>query len=148
MSVSAAAHGFFEPRSSRIFVLPALLSATLRQSPSNLNIYNAIKYSPDGGAVEVELQEEQASCSAILSVRDHGMGIPSYQQGAIFSRFVRADNARDSNIGGTGLDLSLCRELIERHNGRIWFEPVENKGSTFYVSLPLAVAAESASDVV
>jgi two-component system sensor histidine kinase VicK len=76
------------------------------------------------------------------------MGIPSSQQGAIFSRFVRPDHARDSTIGGTGLGLSLWRELIERHNGRICFESVENKGSTFYVSLPLAVAAESASDGV
>jgi signal transduction histidine kinase len=70
-------------------------------------------------------------------VRDFGIGIPAHQQRRIFSRFMRADNAHAHNIGGTGLGLYLCRELVERHDGRIWFESVEGQGSTFYVSLPL-----------
>jgi len=103
---------------------------------SNL-ISNAIKYSPEGGEVEIAACEDRKANTALLSVRDYGIGIPAHQQGRIFSRFMRADNAHAHNIGGTGLGLYLCRELVERHDGRIWFESVEGQGSTFYVSLPL-----------
>ena len=109
----------------------------IEQVLSNLT-NNAIKYSPDGGDIEISLQDDQKARAALLSVRDHGIGIPANQQGRIFSRFMRADNAHAYNIGGTGLGLYLCRELIERHGGRIWFESVEGQGSTFCVSLPLA----------
>jgi signal transduction histidine kinase len=72
-----------------------------------------------------------------LAVRDRGIGIPRQQRDAIFGRFVRADNARQSRVEGTGLGLFLCRELVELHGGRIWFESAEGRGSTFFVSLPL-----------
>ncbi|HZS79749.1 MAG TPA: ATP-binding protein [Ktedonobacteraceae bacterium] len=98
---------------------------------------NAIKYSPDGGKIEVKLREDDEHAQAILSIRDYGIGIPENQQSRIFSRFMRADNTRARNIGGTGLGLYLSRELVERQGGRIWFESVEGQGSTFYVSLPL-----------
>jgi signal transduction histidine kinase len=75
--------------------------------------------------------------SALLSIQDHGIGIPEQQHGRIFSRFMRADNTHMYDIQGTGLGLYLCRELVERHAGRIWFKSVEGEGSTFYVSLPL-----------
>ena len=108
----------------------------IEQVMSNL-ISNAIKYSPDGGKIEVTVLEDKKVNTALLCVRDYGIGIPAYQQGRIFSRFMRADNAHAHNIGGTGLGLYLCRELVERHNGRVWFESIEGQGSTFYVSLPL-----------
>ena len=100
---------------------------------------NAIKYSPQGGPVEVEISsdiqgEEEV---ALLSVRDHGMGIPAQQQARIFGRFTRAENARTTEIAGTGLGLYLSRELVERNGGRIWFESTEGVGSTFFVTLPL-----------
>ena len=101
-------------------------------------INNAIKYSPEGGDIDVAVREDLEANTAILSVHDYGIGIPVHQQANIFGRFVRADNARTREIGGTGLGLYLCRELVERHDGRIWFESVEGQGSTFYVSLPLA----------
>jgi signal transduction histidine kinase len=108
----------------------------IEQVVSNL-ISNAIKYSPNGGNVEIAVRKDKDSTRALLSVHDYGIGIPAHQQGRIFSRFMRADNAHAHNIGGNGLGLYLCRELVERHDGRIWFESVEGQGSTFYVSLPL-----------
>jgi signal transduction histidine kinase len=106
----------------------------IEQVITNL-ISNAIKYSSEGSQILVTLQEAQDAGVAIISVSDEGIGIPENQQSRIFSRFFRADNANALGIEGTGLGLYLCRELVERHGGRIWFESVEGKGSTFYVSL-------------
>ncbi len=100
-------------------------------------IGNAIKYSPDGGTIDVTISEDRAQLFALLSIKDTGIGIPVEQQARVFGRFVRGDNARAYGIGGTGLGLYLSRELVERHNGRIWFESTEGKGSTFTISLPV-----------
>ena len=108
----------------------------IEQVMSNL-LNNAIKYSPDGGTIEITACEKPATSQALLSICDHGIGIPQEQQSRIFGRFERADNARMREIKGTGLGLYLCRELVERQGGRIWFESTEGQGSTFYVLLPL-----------
>src|SRR5262249_6340151 len=83
----------------------------MEQVLSNL-LGNAIKYSPDGGLIETSLRQEEGNQCTVLSIRDYGIGIPVQQQAQIFGRFVRADNARTYGIGGTGLGLYLCRELI------------------------------------
>jgi signal transduction histidine kinase len=103
---------------------------------------NAIKYSPEGGSIEVMIQEDAEEQMVQLSIRDSGIGIPVEQQAQIFGRFIRADNARTYGIGGTGLGLYLCRELIERQCGRIWFESAEGEGSTFSVALPVSISGE------
>jgi signal transduction histidine kinase len=78
------------------------------------------------------------SCFSVFSsIRDRGIGIPVGQQAHIFGRFVRAENARASEIMGTGLGLFLSRELVERHGGHLWFESTEGAGSTFFVALPM-----------
>jgi len=100
-------------------------------------IGNSIKYSPDGGTIDIAISEDCEQHHALLRIQDHGIGIPVQQQARVFSRFVRADNARAYGIGGTGLGLYLSRELVERHDGRIWFESAENQGSTFYIAFPL-----------
>jgi signal transduction histidine kinase len=111
----------------------------MEQVLSNL-ISNAIKYSPEGGPIEVTIAEDSERQEALLSVRDHGIGIP-VQQAQIFHRFVQADNARVYGIEGTGLGLYLCRALVERHGGRIWCESVEGQGSIFFIRLPIASPA-------
>jgi signal transduction histidine kinase len=116
-------------------ILP-LDSQRIEQVLSNL-IGNAIKYSLDEGAIEIMLREEGAAERVVLSVRDHGIGIPTQQQASIFGRFMRADNARAYGISGTGLGLYLSRELVELHGGHIWFESTEGQGSTFFLALPI-----------
>lgn len=108
----------------------------MEQVLSNL-ISNAIKYSPEGGPIEIALGEDVERQGVILSVRDHGIGISVQQQEQIFHRFVQADNGRAYGIEGTGLGLYLCRALVERHEGRIWFESIEEQGSTFFIALPI-----------
>jgi two-component system, OmpR family, phosphate regulon sensor histidine kinase PhoR len=110
----------------------------IEQVITNL-INNAIKYSPQGGDVAITVGEDREAGVAQICVRDHGIGIPAYQQAHIFGRFVRADNARDQGISGTGLGLYLCRGLVERHGGQIWFESREGQGTAFTFALPLAM---------
>lgn len=112
----------------------------MEQVLSNL-VGNAIKYSPEGGAIEVTIRAEHETHEALLSVCDQGIGIPLREQAQVFERFVRAGNAQAYGIRGTGLGLYLCRELIEEHGGRIWLESAVGQGSTFFVALPLATKA-------
>jgi len=97
-------------------------------------ITNAIKYSPEGGRIDLTLREDPQADTVELCVEDQGIGIPARQQARIFGRFERADNAR--KIDGTGLGLYICRALVEQHGGRIWFESLEDQGSTFFIALP------------
>lgn len=106
----------------------------IEQVLTNL-IGNAIKYSPQGGPVVITLEAERVTGTITLSVQDHGIGIATRQQGQIFGRFMRADNAVAWGISGTGLGLYICRELVERHGGQLWFESQEGKGSTFFLAL-------------
>jgi signal transduction histidine kinase/GAF domain-containing protein len=125
---------------SIVTTLPSLVvyadPGRIEQVLSNL-IGNAIKYSPDGGPIEITLWEAMDTQEARLSVRDGGIGIPEKDQARIFGHFARASNADTYKISGTGFGLYLCRELIARHNGRIWFESKEGQGSTFFMALPL-----------
>jgi PAS domain S-box-containing protein len=104
----------------------------VRQVLVNL-VENAIKYSPDGG--EVEVGAEASEDSVRFHVRDEGLGVAPEEQERIFEKFYRADPQMTRGVGGTGLGLYICRELINRMDGRIWVEPNKEKGSTFYFEL-------------
>ncbi|MDT2736208.1 cell wall metabolism sensor histidine kinase WalK [Enterococcus pseudoavium] len=95
---------------------------------------NAIKYSPDGGKIEVHLIETHNN--VVLSISDEGLGIPKKDLEKVFERFYRVDKARARKQGGTGLGLAISKEVMKAHQGQIWVESVEGKGSTFYISLP------------
>jgi signal transduction histidine kinase len=96
---------------------------------------NAVKYTPGGGQIEVELRA--AGRMATVSVRDTGIGIDTADIYHIFERFFRADKARSRELGGTGLGLSIGRWIAEAHGGEIRVTSELGKGSTFEVYLPL-----------
>jgi signal transduction histidine kinase len=96
--------------------------------------------------VTITIWEEAAAKAVGISLRDSGIGIPQHQHAQIFGRFMRADNAQAWGISGTGLGLYICRELVERHGGHLWFESEEGEGSTFFVTLPMITDQEN-SDV-
>jgi PAS domain S-box-containing protein len=109
-------------------------------------IGNAIKYSPQGGPIQIRLWQEENEHLAHLSVQDRGIGIPEHEHGQIFGRFMRADNARARGINGTGLGLYLSRELALQHGGALWFQSTEGVGSTFFLTLPLATETDQSQD--
>jgi len=114
----------------------------LRQVLINL-IDNAVKYSPEGGRVAVEI--EPLPHSVRVAIRDEGIGIPRGEQQRIFGKFYRVDPQLSRGVGGTGLGLYICRELVRRMQGRVWVASTEGEGSTFYVDLPLAESPVPAS---
>jgi len=105
----------------------------LRQVLTNL-IDNAVKYSPDGGQVEIRLAAEDGEC--LIQVADEGLGIPSSELERIFEKFYRLDPQQTRGVGGSGLGLYICRELVERMNGRIEVDSEPGRGSRFTVALP------------
>jgi signal transduction histidine kinase len=107
----------------------------VRQVLTNL-VDNAIKYSPDGGPVEVEVTRRDHALR--FSVRDRGLGIAQAEQRRIFEKFYRVDPNLTRGVGGTGLGLYICRELVRRMHGTIWVESREREGSLFTFELPVA----------
>ncbi len=97
-------------------------------------LHNAVKFSPDGGEVTVRVRP--AAEEVVVSVEDHGIGIPKADQARVFERFYKADKARRRG-GGTGLGLSIARHVVEAHGGRIRVESEEGRGSTFSFALPV-----------
>lgn len=107
----------------------------VHQAFSNL-ISNAIKYSPEGSEVTLDARLEGSNVT--LSVKDNGVGIPSESLDRIFDMFYRVEGAFTRQITGTGLGLALVKEIVSAHNGRVWVESTLGKGSTFFISLPVA----------
>jgi signal transduction histidine kinase len=97
-------------------------------------VSNAVKYSPEDTAVQVEVYQRHDM--AVIQVQDQGQGIAKEQQKHIFEMFYRAPNVQSSKPG-LGLGLAISKDIVERHNGRIWYESEQGKGSTFVVELPI-----------
>jgi PAS domain S-box-containing protein len=106
-----------------------------RQVLVNL-VENAMKYSPDGGRVQVGVEARDDLVR--FSVRDEGLGIAPEDQDRIFEKFYRADPQMIRGVGGTGLGLYICKELVARMGGRIWAEANDGKGSAFFFELQAA----------
>ncbi len=109
-------------------------SDKIKQVWQNL-ISNATKYTNEGKSIALSVDENDAK-DYIFCVKDEGIGIPKDQQGQIFAKFFRANNATLQESDGTGLGLYIAREIIRAHGGEMWFESEEGKGTKFYFSLP------------
>ncbi|MFH0906973.1 MAG: ATP-binding protein [bacterium] len=96
---------------------------------------NAVSYTQKGGNVTVEMKYDNMNIEVM--VKDTGIGIPIEQQNRIFTKFFRADNAVLSETEGTGLGLFMCKNIIEAHGGKIWFESKQGQGSVFDFILPV-----------
>lgn len=117
---------------------------TLNADPNIMTIIidnllsNAFKYSPPG-KTEIEITIKKENDSFFLSVKDNGIGIPSKDEGKIFEKLFRADNAVSANSDGTGIGLYMIRKIIvDGLGGKIWFNSKENEGTTFFVSFSIS----------
>jgi signal transduction histidine kinase len=109
--------------------------AKVRQVLLNL-LSNSTKFTPDGGKLKVEAAREDSWCR--VSVIDNGIGIRKEDQEKIFESFRQVDTPLHGNESGTGLGLTIAKQIVEKHGGRIWVESEYGKGSKFSFTLPLA----------
>ncbi len=115
--------------------LPAVLADATRVQQVVVNLlHNAIKFTPSGGGVTVNVTKQDREIQFAIS--DTGIGIAAEDLPRIFERFYKVDRSRATS--GTGLGLAISRHLVEAHGGRIWAESAVEKGSTFYFTIPLA----------
>ncbi|MGA2555794.1 MAG: ATP-binding protein [Verrucomicrobiota bacterium] len=103
---------------------------------------NAIKYTPGGGAISLQVQARGGK--AVLEVADTGIGIPASALPHVFERFFRVDKARSREAGGAGLGLAIVKSICLAHGGKVEVESVESRGSRFRVELPLAASTNGA----
>lgn len=96
---------------------------------------NAIKYTPDNGTITLEIKKQKEKIK--VRVKDNGVGIPKKDQEKLFSKFFRAENVKKMETDGNGLGLFIANNIIKKHNGKIFFESEEGKGTEFYFYLPL-----------
>ena len=96
---------------------------------------NAIRYTKPGGKIIIDIIKRSKEIE--IRIKDTGIGIPSIQENRVFSKFFRGTNVMKIDTEGTGLGLYITKNIIEAHGGRIWFDSKENKGTTFYIVIPV-----------
>ena len=104
-------------------------------------IDNAIKYTPDGGEIEISAEinttNTETTDEVVVNIKDSGIGIPLEAQSRVFERFYRVDKGRARKMGGTGLGLAITKHILLRHNGQIWLESELGQGTVFHFVLPV-----------
>ena len=107
------------------------------QAINNL-ISNAIKFTPDGGeiVVDVEDKEKEKEKAVLITIADTGIGIPEKYHATLFEKFTRARRTGIKGEPSVGLGMSIVKTIVEWHQGKIWFQSQENKGTTFYLEVP------------
>ncbi len=121
--------GRIDPAINKIKGVQSYIEETI----SNL-LANSIKYTHKNGKVDLDVTCDEQSI--LIRIKDTGIGIPNKDLPLIFDEFYRATNARKVEKDGSGLGLSIAKEVAERHGGKIWVESEEGKGSSFYIRLP------------
>ncbi len=112
-----------------------LADRTLLRNIIQSLISNSIEYTKENGEIEISLEEKDTNF--LFSVKDNGIGIPKEAWPTIFDKFIRAENAKTLKPSGSGLGLFLTKEAVDIIGGKIWLESEVNKGTTFYVELPI-----------
>jgi two-component system phosphate regulon sensor histidine kinase PhoR len=115
----------------------------LQRAISNL-VENAVKYTPEGGSLGIELRQEAGW--VIVDVTDNGLGIPEEEVPRIFERFYRVDRSRSREMGGTGLGLSIVKHIMQTHGGSVEVHSKVGEGSLFRLRLPAIEAAPMRSE--
>jgi two-component system sensor histidine kinase VicK len=100
---------------------------------------NAVKYTPSNGHISIKAYTAPENNVIHIEIADDGFGIPVSQQAQIFGRLFRADNAKNGHTDGNGLGLYVVKKLVEAMGGNVWFQSEENKGTIFFIELPLVV---------
>jgi two-component system phosphate regulon sensor histidine kinase PhoR len=106
-------------------------------------LFNAIKFTPAGGAVHIRATARDRFVA--IAVSDTGVGIHHDDLSRIFERFYKSDKSRVRARGGTGLGLPIARHIVEAHGGNIWAESMEGQGSTFTFTLPVLERTDPAT---
>ncbi len=120
--------------------LPQLLGDRDRMVQVATNILsNAIKFTPDGGAITVRTAWEASKSQIVVSVSDTGMGIPAGEIERVFDKFHRSGDVLTNNVEGTGLGLSIAREIVEHHGGRIWATSRQGSCTTLTFTVPVRI---------
>lgn len=119
-------------------------SNKIKQIIRNL-LSNAIKFSPEGEAIDITMLSK--ADSVVVSVRDHGQGLPENELASVFDKFYQSGKTK-TGAGGTGLGLAICREIITAHKGRIWAENNTDAGANFLFEIPLSLQASVHEEVL
>lgn len=123
----------FSCRSNQETVYADIDEDKLLQAISNL-ISNSMKFTPDGGTISIDIEEKGEN--VLISVADTGVGIPEKFHAGLFDKFSEARRTGLKGEPSTGLGMSIIKTIVEWHQGKIWFESEENKGTTFYIEIP------------
>jgi signal transduction histidine kinase len=119
-------------------------SEKIKQVLRNL-LNNAIKFSPQGGIIDVQIHDVDGFVR--VSVLDQGPGVPPDELEAVFDKFVQSSKTK-TGAGGTGLGLAICREIITAHKGRIWAENRPGGGAVFSFEIPLCMETDTADELL
>ncbi len=125
--------------------LPAVTADRQRIEQVIINVIsNAIKYTPDGGSIAVDVSAVAEGSRVQVKVTDNGVGIPEEDIAHLFERFYRVEKSRTSDAGGTGLGLAIAKELIDAHGGDIRIESAVDKGTVMCIEIPVECRLKSA----
>jgi len=125
--------------------LPEVTADRQRIEQVLINILtNAIKYTPDGGKIDIKLTQSPQADRVFIQVKDNGVGIPEEDMAHLFERFYRVDKSRNLDTGGTGLGLAIAKELLEAHGGKISIDSRFQEGTTVNMELPVECKLKTA----